>query len=351
MLIDENHLQTYAENSARALSVTGTIDGKHIASELLKDLKLIQNFSLSIKSAESGSFNEWLYDNWHLIRKEGIGCATRIRHEKKLYAVSGEALVIRAAEVFLASGNNVCTTERLELFLSGFQRSLALPSRELYLFTTAVKIKIITKLATAVHEMSTGDFAKNLLTSLRLFSDYDFTKLVENLDLTEQALLNDPAGIYPLMAKNSRNYYRQKLSKLAEKQDIPEHLYARRLIRICTESTGDDRHVGARLFSKRKSEGTGYIGANVVGSLFFALLCFFTVHYFAAVLLLLPISSAVKSVVDTIIIKRYPPTHIPRIDISKGIPPEGKTVCVISALLTDEKSGEELAQRFKNRRF
>ncbi len=347
MFINESHLTAFAENSARALSVTGVVDGKNISRDILKDLKLIQKYSLSIKSAESGSFNEWIFDNWHLIRKEGISASARLRHEKKLYAVSGEALILRASELFLDSGNNTSTNDRLRLFLSGFQRSMPLAGRELYLFTTAVKITIISRLSHAIHQFNNGELAKNLITTLRFFSDFDFTELIEELDLTELALLNDPSGVYPKMAQETRRYYRYRLSLLADKQDIPEHLYARRIIRICSESHGNEKHVGARIFSKRKSLGTGYIAANVLGSLFFALLCFFTVHYFAALLLLLPISTAVKTVIDTVLLKRLAPSHIPRMDISDGVPPEGKTVCVISTLLTDEKSGEQMVSKLE----
>jgi cyclic beta-1,2-glucan synthetase len=62
------------------------------------------------------------------------------------------------------------------------------------------------------------------------------------------------------------------------------------------------------------------------------------------VLLLFPIWAMVKNVFDFIIAKHIPPVWLPRLELKKGIPAEGKTLCVISILLTSRESAKQAAR-------
>ena len=54
----------------------------------------------------------------------------------------------------------------------------------------------------------------------------------------------------------------------------------------------------------------------------------------AACLLLIPLSELVKRFVDFVLLHMKKPVHVPRLALSGGIPPEGRTLCVVSALLS-----------------
>lgn len=79
-------------------------------------------------------------------------------------------------------------------------------------------------------------------------------------------------------------------------------------------------------------------------TLFLTLLCgFLSRSAIAAALLLLPLSELTKVMLDYIILLCIPPRHLPRLELDGGVPDEGRTMCVISALLTDEEGGRHFA--------
>lgn len=79
-------------------------------------------------------------------------------------------------------------------------------------------------------------------------------------------------------------------------------------------------------------------------TLFLTLLCgFLSRSAVAAALLLLPLSELTKVMLDYIILLCVPPRRLPRLELDGGVPDEGRTVCVISALITDEDSGKHFA--------
>ncbi len=87
-------------------------------------------------------------------------------------------------------------------------------------------------------------------------------------------------------------------------------------------------------------------------TLFFSLLAgFATESAVAALLLLLPVSELVKNVLDFVLSKTVPPRRIARMELADGVPPEGKTVCVVSVLLTSAKSAPGLARNLEEFRL
>ena len=117
--------------------------------------------------------------------------------------------------------------------------------------------------------------------------------LLERADTVEKTLSADPAGIYPRMDEQSRAEYRARLSKLARREGLEEHVFAKKLIEKSRAAKGREKHVGAFLFSapNEKKLASAYISANVLITLFLTLLCGFLSHSaIAATLLLLPLS-------------------------------------------------------------
>jgi len=53
----------------------------------------------------------------------------------------------------------------------------------------------------------------------------------------------------------------------------------------------------------------------------------------AALLLVVPLWSLVKGFVDFLLLRFLRPRPLPRMDLSAGVPEEGKAICVLSALL------------------
>ena len=143
----------------------------------------------------------------------------------------------------------------------------------------------------------------------------------------EKLLRSDPTGVYPEMDDLSRAYYRERLSRLAKANSMEEHYLAKHLIKLCSQSDGEARHVGYYLFTKplgkdeKAPGGALYITANVLLTLFLTLLCGFLSHsVIAAVLLLLPISELTKNLLDYVILLCVPPRRMPRLELKNGVP-------------------------------
>ncbi|MFR0794973.1 MAG: hypothetical protein ACLSHG_00085 [Oscillospiraceae bacterium] len=117
---------------------------------------------------------------------------------------------------------------------------------------------------------------------------------------------------------------------------------------------GARRHVGWFLLREvlgapeRRRDGGWYIAAVVVGTLFLSLLLgFATKSVSGAVLLLIPVSEVVKGLLDAVLLRVTKPRFVPRLALRRGIPPEGRTLCVIAALLTSPDDAHALCARLE----
>lgn len=54
-----------------------------------------------------------------------------------------------------------------------------------------------------------------------------------------------------------------------------------------------------------------------------------------------------KGLLDRALLRAVPPRHLPRLSLKDGVPPEGKTVCVLSVLLTGEKAADGALRRLE----
>lgn len=121
------------------------------------------------------------------------------------------------------------------------------------------------------------------------------------------------------------------------------------LIEKSGAANGLERHVGIHLFSapNEKKLASAYISANILITLFLTLLCgFLSRSAVAAALRSCRCRSLRRSWLVTTFLLCVPPRRLPRFELDGGVPDEGRTVCVISALLTDEKGGQAILPRF-----
>ncbi len=295
----------------------------------------------------------WLLDNRYLALREAGAALCGLRRRRRLRAGS-EGIILSAAcrdMIKLCSGR--LGEEEIIEYLDGFQSVSPLPQRELHLFPAVLTVQLVAAVADACAELEessepdalTERFA-SLFGSLRLISELDMSSLIRRADTVEKALMADPAGVYPHMDEQSRALYREALAHLASREGVEEHVFAKKLVEKCRFRDGIERHIGFWLYRKpnERRAAVPYIGANVLLTLFLTLLCGFLSHSTAAaLLLLLPLSELTKSLLDYVILLCVPPRRLPRLELESGVPDEGRTICVISALLTDEKSGVHFA--------
>jgi len=208
----------------------------------------------------------------------------------------------------------------------------------------------------------------NAVTSLRFILNLDFTEIFENLSVVEQILSTDPQGSYPKMDKTSKNYYRRSVERIAKKHSIAEVEVAKCAVSLASEYEGDNekkKHVGYYLINQElnlvkepsvAAKSAWYILAagtltKVISGVFawLAHLWFGNIWLSFAVGLisLIPVSDIVINILNYAITRGVKVTMIPKLELADGIPESGKTLVVISTLLTSSKDAAALAQKLE----
>ena len=372
LYIDEAHLEAFAESFARTLHPTGSASGRSEAALVRRALRFLdaQHDALALKWSNMAAMPgavRWLLDNHWLLQREGRAAARTLAEAASLRFDSGSSILLRLCRCLLRCSRNELSQERMLLFLRGFEKALILEREELYRLIPGLKCAVVLTLEELYRAMAeTADSdpepeAAALFASLRMLGSQDYTDLLEQADPTEQALRRDPAGLYPAMAEASRAAYRSRLSRLARQQGIAEYTAARKILALAEAAPAGDavrRHVGYWLYTAPLGSpapvrrGSGYLAVQLLLTLIVSLWLGFAVGTPAlAALLLIPVSEPVRQAIDFLLLRCTPPTHLPRLALEGGIPDAGRTLCVISALLTDADGIRELAQSLEDARL
>lgn len=361
LYIEDERLAAYASSAARLLRVTKERGGASSAA-----LRHAYGAVKSCREALTRRYGdaahppaacEWLLDNWYLVQREGRAALAALRDSHRQRQCADGALIQALCRSLLSAGQGRLTERRCLSYLRGFQSVTPLRRCELLLFGAAMRAALIEALArvcqTLPYAADTSEQAaafETLFGSLRWLCGADEEAMLERVDLCDEALRGDPGGCYGAMDRESRRDYLRRLEQLAREQGIPEHLVARRLVRQAQE---EGRHVGFLLFEPPERSGAAvYIALVVLVSLFLSLLLAFSAgNVWVSLLLLLPVSALVKGMIDYLLLRSVPPRRLPRMDLSRGVPAEGKCLCVLSALLTDPESAARLCRRMEELRL
>ena len=360
--VEDDALALYGENIARALDLRGLCTGRSAARHICDDLRALKKIrAAQEKRCAGGSVppaSEWLLDNFYLAQREGLRAAAELRGAGFLPAAGGAPVLLALCTSLLRAGDGSVTKERCALYLGGCQLVHVLSRRELACFVPLLKAAAVAGLRelyeTGAHGSTAGVSAGNLFSTLRLLATVDMTETLAAVDSTERTLAEDPAGVYPLLSEKTREVYKRQVERFARKYRTSEHRVAERALALAQNSSGEAAHVGYWLFTqplgreKARPSGALYIWANILSTLFLSL---FTARIFDSfwvfALLLLPYSELVKNFIDMLVLSFTRPAHVARLELENGVPPEGRTLCVISALLADETAGPALARRLE----
>ncbi len=345
---------------------------------------------------------EWLTDNYYIAHSLGDDAVQAVRSYKRIPTLKDERRKIYVAflaEDFLLATGYVVTDEKIAAFLQGVCLETELLEEELSAFLSYIKVQILYLISEACGEIDlvlegyTGkntdscfcdemklhrvrdsgstpteeqlerrkdalktheqlsDLLRRAFSSLRFIIDYDFNTLIREQNPVEQILSGDPSGDYPNMSEKSRAYYRYRLSKLAKEAGLSGRESAELVVRLAGEGKSErERHVGYYILEKplgkekEKLRGRLYFASIVALCIgIAALFSFFAANFPAFFLFLIPAFEIAKRIADFFVIRVVPPAHLPRLELGGGIPKEGKTLCVITALVTSEKAAHRFA--------
>lgn len=222
----------------------------------------------------------------------------------------------------------------------------------------------------------------NSIGSLRFLSAMDWRKFVEAMSVTEQALRTDPAGLYADMDFVTRDRYRHCVETMSRQSGVTEDAVARAAIQLATEAAGRDgmaartAHVGfylidqgrARLESAislrwslprtlarlaRRFSIFCYLGPLLVITAATTALVLAQVFPFAwmdwriwifAMLVTIAASQMAIALVNLLTNLMVGPRLLPRLDFSKGIPANERTMVVVPTLLTSPQVVTDLLE-------
>lgn len=342
--IENSKLSDFALSCAKALSPLSKTSGRAEAAQLRRSMKQLEKCHGILQRRYESAANipaacEWLLDNRYMIQQEYPDAFAQLSRAQDQRSCRGRLIVTELCRSLLQSGQGRLSAERCEIFLQGFQKQIVLQQSELNLFPAALRCVIIEALAQCSEKLETlsepeplaEDFAA-LFGSLRLLSTLDMEKLLDRANVSSTILSEDPSGHYSRMDRQSRGEYLLRLSLLAKKEGAEEQELAKKLI---AKAKSENRHIGFYLLKTPSSRRADlYIGALCIISFFISFfIAIASDSILSALLLLLPVWSMVKGFLDFVLLHCVSPRPMPRLDMSEGVPEEGKSICVISVLL------------------
>ncbi len=329
-MIRNERLARWGEQAARSIPITGTVSGRSAARRLAEAMDRVGG-----KSRDE-SAPAWYADNEYLARREGDIALAALRTAGRLRrGPDGSALITLCGQLVQAGP---ITEERVEEFLTGARHIDVLPENEAALVGAGLRAAVI--LALGEKDVDAARAAE-LFTSLRTLSDLDLTRALELSDPVDTMLRQD--GVYPAMDEATRAMYRAKLQKLARKHGSTA---------LKEAQTALDAGLHRYLFPQTGRTGAGYIAAHVLATVFLALLAgFATGSAWTAALTVFPLSELVRVALDSMLLRLVRPRRLPRLALEEGVGPEGRTICAVSALLTDNDAGPRLARRLEQYRL
>lgn len=227
----------------------------------------------------------------------------------------------------------------------------------------------------------------NSIGSLRVMGAQNWREFIESMSVVERILGEDPAGVYGGMDFTTRDRYRHVVERVAKRSLLSEGEVARKAVELAREAAArkgeGDRvaHVGFHLIdagvpsferaagmrlspagllrrAARKVPLLAYFGSIAAMTAFFAV-CLagqaradgvegwgLGLFWVLASLCASQLAVAVANLLATLLTT---PRPLPRMDFSKGIPPEARTLVVVPTMLTDPDAIDALVKALEVR--
>ncbi len=280
-------------------------------------------------------------------------------------------------------------------FVAEFARRLQGQSPSLALPLTWIEQQLsessltIDKLVQSENQQQAADQVSisNSIGSLRFLATMDWREFVETMSVVEQTLRADPGGAYGRMDFTTRDRYRHVVEKMAKNSPLPEGEIAHKAIQLALDGAArkgsDDReaHVGFYLINRGlpELERTVKVRPSIPGAfkrissqfplpLYLGAITLITaaiaggllanthaggLHHWQLALIgvfsLLGGSHLAVALVNWLAMLLVAPHSLPRMDFSRGIPPESRTLVVIPTMLTSTQNIEDLVEALEVR--
>src|SRR5664279_574325 len=227
----------------------------------------------------------------------------------------------------------------------------------------------------------------NSIGSLRFLGAMDWQEFVESMSAVEQTLRHDPEGSYIKMDFATRDQYRHVIEKIAKHSPFAEEEVAKSAIMLAQQSSKTNgeihrtAHVGYYLIDKGLPQLEKAVGVHgsiqktfrklgkrfklllYTGSILLLTKIFTSgllakeytggIHGWLLILMVIIIFISTVhlavALINWLATLMVTPTPMPRMDFSKGIPAESRSIVVIPTMLTSNHSIEDLIEALEVR--
>ena len=178
----------------------------------------------------------------------------------------------------------------------------------------------------------------NIFTDLKEFFEMAIEDFYEKVSETEKLLLSD--NVYKKMTIESKYSYRRQLLKLAKKSHTDEYSYLSKIM-------DKNEHIGFKLF-KNKDAKPRVVAYILMILILTSIVSFFLCQHFIKIkvlgflIIFIPISQLIIQIINEILIRQVKTTIMPKLDYSKGIPEESKTMVVIPTIVANKAKIKEM---------
>lgn len=299
---------------------------------------------------------DWLLDNSYLMQDMARQAEQSLRGRERLALLEVPGGVFRVEWIAgRVTELEDFDEEHLRAYLTGVNEVLPLEEAELALLPAVITGALIGALRRAGETLEEGGepspAPEALILRLAGLRRLDLSAVMEELSGVDRILRTDPAGAYPRMDEYSRRAYRARVVTLARRAGLTELECARRVEELA-RTQGE--HIGTFLYTRPLGRQAKPLSCGW----YLSLLCLLTTalsiaigfalgRWWAIGLFLLPVSQLVKNTADLLLLHIVPPRPVFRMELKNGLPPEGRTLCVIAALLTGEDGARELCDKLE----
>lgn len=183
-------------------------------------------------------------------------------------------------------------------------------------------------------QIDDNNLISNLFNNLKSFMEYDIEEIYKKISKTERLLLNDK--IYKRMTVETKKLYRNKIKKVAKFKKISEYDYVEKIF-------DSEKHIGMKLFKQKNYliRKRVYVSYILIMTILLSLILS-KGNILGFILLLFPMKEIIGQVSNTIISKFTKTEPIPKMNYSKGIPNDSKTMIVIPTIIKNKQKIKEM---------
>ena len=343
----------------------------------------------------------WLRDNAQQLSSvarqvaDELGPLTRLPHVGN----GGEIVprVLAIAEAFFDETEDTFCKNKFKAFCLAFEETTPLEFHEIGALVPALKLVLLERIASrgrCLVDDPASKSSKRVTTQIRSLRNSTQTSWKEELEALipfDRILREDPAGAYSAMDVESRNVYRERVSKIAKRSDRSELEVAEEVLALARQAQQErfsdariglrERHIGYYLVSEGTTllcQRVGYhptFGERLrtwlrrhpdeylffgIGVLTFAIMTeavwLLTPAWtspelvlLSMLILLLPSSQAAVQLMNYWTTNLLPAGSLPKLDFSEGIPDDCTTLVAIPTLLLNEEQVHALVESLEVR--